>query len=94
LEIADFVHAESAHRFSPVLRPLQVRLEAVDDWHAHVLEERKLDELNSARFRDELKQALAQPLNDNKELKKTGIDLEKERPAAVHQVISLLALLV
>ncbi len=60
--------------------------EAVDDWHAQVLEERKLDELNSARFRDELKQALAQPLNNNTELKKRGVDLEKERPAAVHQV--------
>jgi hypothetical protein len=35
-KIADFVHAESAHRFPPVLRPLQVRLEAVDDWHAQV----------------------------------------------------------
>jgi hypothetical protein len=63
--------------------------EAVDDLHAQVLVERKLDELNSARFRDELKQALAQPLN-NKELKKRGIDLEKG-PAAVHQVLSLLA---
>jgi hypothetical protein len=35
-KIADFVHAESAHRFPPVLRPLQVRLEAVDEWHAQV----------------------------------------------------------
>ena len=87
------MHAESAHRFPPVLWPLQVRLKTVDDWHAQVLEERKLDELNSARFRDELKQALAQPLN-NKELKKKGIDLEKERPTAVNQVLSLLASLV